>query len=176
MSENEGSGRGHDSGERAGDRDLVAWAAEVTAEGQDPADGGRITTFDSPAIPSSRLGRIEHPAELWTYIKMMPGKTRPPQADSSMSQALAHEPVPNSRPWTDADDEWVQSFTRAAVLAPGNTPVGNGKTAVTLDLPGSAAVGAGGPGIDMCRTCQAPVAEPSPECTNPFNHHVEGQS
>ncbi|MEU1221354.1 hypothetical protein [Streptomyces microflavus] len=88
MSENEASGREHDNDDRAEDRDPLAWAAEVTAEGESPADRVRIATFDSPAIPSSRLGHVESPVELYTIMK----------------------PLPNSRPWTPADEEWVQTF------------------------------------------------------------------
>ncbi|MFD7763603.1 hypothetical protein [Streptomyces microflavus] len=90
MSGNE-SGRGHDSGEPAAHPDLVAWAAEVIADGENPEDRvGIPLTLDSLAIPSSRLAHLESPAEMYTFMKL----------------------VPNNRPWTVADEEWLQSFSR----------------------------------------------------------------
>ncbi|MEU0857517.1 hypothetical protein ABZ352_19040 [Streptomyces griseofuscus] len=171
MSENERSGRGHDSRERVADRDPLAWAAEVTAEGDDPADGVRITTFDSPAIPSSRLGRMESPVETYAIMR----------------------PVPNSRPWTAADDEWVRSFARpaqrgeesAVVIAPPAVRGSTGKTSIGVDYDpqGNVTRWDLDPEITtrMCGDptawgpCRALIGTPAPNCPNPYNHPRGGR-
>ncbi|MEV7317259.1 hypothetical protein AB0N56_30410 [Streptomyces microflavus] len=105
-------------------------------------------------VPSSdgfaRRGHIEHPVELYTITK----------------------PLPNTMATPDGADEWIEDF--GLVLAPGNLPGGDGKTSSTLpvdtDPPGNADEWIGGPGLDLCRACIAPVNEFSPECAHPFNH------
>ncbi|MER6230974.1 hypothetical protein ACFUC2_04765 [[Kitasatospora] papulosa] len=115
---------------------------------------GRVARQEQPVPPGDRLahlGHIEHPAEPYVIMKQ----------------------VSNSLPVPDDADEWIAAFGR--VIAGGNLPGGDGKTSsrpmiVDTDPQGTVATPLGGPGIDLCRTCLTPVGEPSPECTNPFNH------
>ncbi|PRH81084.1 hypothetical protein C6N75_00630 [Streptomyces solincola] len=106
-----------------------------------------------PAEFVARLQRGEHPAEMDTIMK----------------------PVPNTMPVPDDADEWIAAFGR--VITGGHLPGGDGKTSTTMfldtDPQGTVATPLGGPGLDLCRTCLSPVGEPSPECTNPFNHQEQ---
>ncbi|WP_030372448.1 hypothetical protein [Streptomyces rimosus] len=232
MSESEQSGREHDSEKRAADRDPLAWAAEVTAGGENPTDGVRITSFDSPAIPSSRLGRMESPVEMYTVMKPVPnplpapadaeewlksfapdaprtprahGMRRGETTDSSAGRELAllwakfcpgvvehanAKTPPGKTPPPSADQaaRWKEAVARAA--DPGTlamleveytaalhhlAPDQPRPLAVDTDPQGTPAEWPGGPGLDLCRTCDAPADEPSTQCTNPFNHHGTAQ-
>lgn len=116
MSGNE-SGREHDSEERAAGRDPLAWAREVTADGADPQDRvGIPLTLDASQLPASRLARLESPAELYPLMR----------------------PVPNSRPWTAAEEEWFRSFSIVA-------PRGGMTTVTDHDAQGSATAWSHGP-------------------------------
>ncbi|MFI9052419.1 hypothetical protein [Streptomyces sp. NPDC053427] len=118
---------------------------------------GRVARQERPVPPGDRLahrGHIEHPAQMYAIMKPVPN-TMPPPADA---------------------DEWIAAFGR--VITGGHLPGGDGKTDIRTriadtDPQGTAATPLGGPGIDLCRTCLTPVGEPSPECTNPFNHQEQ---
>ncbi|MFD9248421.1 hypothetical protein [Streptomyces bottropensis] len=121
------------------------------ADGPDEVGSGGV----APAEFVARLGRGEHPAQMYAIMK----------------------PVPNTMPVPDDADEWIAAFGR--VITGGHLPGGDGKTSMTMvvdtDPQGTAAtpLGGPGPGLDLCRTCRTPVGEPSPECTNPFNHQEQ---
>ncbi|MFD3815148.1 hypothetical protein ACFWRZ_08780 [Streptomyces rubiginosohelvolus] len=104
MSGNE-SGREHDNVGREADRDPLAWAAEVIADGENPEDRVSVPlTLDSPAIPSSSLAHLESPAEMYTIMRL----------------------VPNSMPVPDDMDEWIAAFGR--VISDRHLPGGDEKT------------------------------------------------
>lgn len=122
------------------------------AHGPDEVGSGGVP----PADRLAHLGHIEKPVELYTIMS----------------------PVSNTMPTPDDADEWVAAF--GSVIASGNLRGSDGKTSMTMlvdtDPQGALTTPMGGPGIDLCRACLTPVAEPSPECPNPFNHQETGRS
>lgn len=121
------------------------------ADGPDEVGSGGV----SPAEFVARLGRGEHPAQVYAIMKL----------------------VPNTMPVPDDADEWIAAFSRRVRTAGNLLPGGDGKTSMAMiwdtDPQGTAATPLGGPGLDLCATCLTPVDEPSPECTNPFNHQEQ---
>jgi hypothetical protein len=131
-------------------------------------------TEEYPVPSGDRLGHLEYPAETWPTLKMMPGKTPPP--DPAGVKRWAETIARATDPGTLA---MMQVEHQALLLDLDSPEVGGSGKARALfmdtDPPGSAATPLGGPGLDLCRTCLTPIAEPSPKCTNPFNHQ-QGQA
>ncbi|MFI5859337.1 hypothetical protein [Streptomyces parvulus] len=117
------------------------------ADGPDEVGSGGVPPEEFVA----RLARGEHPAaQMYTIMKPL---------------------TTNSRQSPEIAAEWATSFL--GVIERG----GDGKTSMPMtwdtDPQGTTAAPLGGPGLDLCRTCLAPVDQPSPECTNPFNHQEQ---
>ncbi|MFB8025981.1 MULTISPECIES: hypothetical protein [unclassified Streptomyces] len=134
---------------------------------------GRVARQEQPVPPGDRLahlGHIEHPVEMWTDMKFMPGKTTADPDDvNRWKETIFRATDPGTLAMAAVEHEALR-ITLDSSPEVGGSGEARARFLLDTDPQGTVATPTGDPGLGLCRTCLTPVDQPSPECTSPFNH------